>query len=123
MRYDGDGFYLAEFPFSGGEHGGVERTIIEVHDGHVYTTNDAAYTDSPLPIEETIYVPIQKLVMRPTTAHRSRPNLPPRSHGRRRMAVPKLVPRPMRYRVLREGKPVKEIERLNNQPSFHHERL
>jgi hypothetical protein len=36
----GDGFYLAEFPFSGGEHGDVERTIIEVVDGLVYTTSD-----------------------------------------------------------------------------------
>jgi hypothetical protein len=40
MCYEGDGFYLASFPFSGGGHGYVERTIIEVRDGLCYTTAD-----------------------------------------------------------------------------------
>ena len=66
MCYDGDGFYLSEFPFSGGEHGDVERTIIEVVDGLVYTTSDGAYADGPLPIEMTDYVPIQKLALWPS---------------------------------------------------------
>jgi hypothetical protein len=65
MRYEGDGFYLASFPFSGGGHGDVERTIIEVRDGLCYTTADAAYGGGPLPIELSDYVPIQKLSLWP----------------------------------------------------------
>ena len=65
MCYEGDGFYLAEFPFSGGGHGDVERTIIEIHDGLVHTTGDAANADGPLPIELSDYVPIEKLQLWP----------------------------------------------------------
>jgi hypothetical protein len=36
-----NGFYLAEFDFSGSPRG-AERTVIECHDGFCYTTNDAA---------------------------------------------------------------------------------
>ena len=42
MCYDGDGVYLASFPFSGGEHGDEERTIISIRGGLVYTMDDGA---------------------------------------------------------------------------------
>lgn len=65
MCYDGDGLYLAEFPFTGGAHGDVERTVIEVRAGFVYTMHDNNYADGPLPIEMTDYVPVEKLSLWP----------------------------------------------------------
>ena len=55
-------------PSAAGAHGDVERTIIEVVDGLVYTTSDGAYADGPLPIEMTDYAPVQKLSLWPALA-------------------------------------------------------
>ena len=63
MCYDGDGIYVAEFPFAS-DRGDVERTIIEIRDGLVRTLDDAA-ADGPLPIELSDYVPIRKISLWP----------------------------------------------------------
>jgi hypothetical protein len=53
-------------PSAAGAHGDVERTIIEVVDGLVYTTSDGAYANGPLPIEMTDYAPVQKFSLWPS---------------------------------------------------------
>jgi hypothetical protein len=38
--------YDVEFPFTGGEHRDVERTVVQYEHGRFWSTNEAAYDDA-----------------------------------------------------------------------------
>jgi hypothetical protein len=53
--------YIVEFPFTGGPHGDVERTVNEYEDGVWFSTNDAVYADGPMTVEGADYRVIRKV--------------------------------------------------------------
>jgi hypothetical protein len=53
--------YIVEFPFTGGPHGDVERTVVEYEDGFWFSTNDSAYADGPTPVDVADYRVIRKV--------------------------------------------------------------